>query len=93
MNGPFRFVSGRVRHIRLTYPETDDRICLMTNIDFAGPATSNSQTTVRIVARGPRMSPRDAFAADQIIVDRRTLFRRRIERRVIPSVTLDGKGH
>jgi len=71
-------------------PETDDRICLMTNIDFAGPATSKTRTMVRIVARGPRMSPRDAYAADHIIVDDRPVFRRRIERRVAPVVTVYG---
>lgn len=65
----------------------------MTNIDFAGPATSNTGTTVRIVARGPRMSPRDAYAADQIIVDNRAVFRRRIERRVSPVVTVHRDRH
>lgn len=62
----------------------------MTNIDFAGPATSKTETTVRIVARGPRMSPRDAYAADHIIVDDRFVFRRRVERRVSPRITVNG---
>lgn len=62
----------------------------MTNIDFAGPATSKTGTMVRIVARGPRMSPRDAYAADHIIVDDRTVFHRRINKRVAPVVTVNG---
>lgn len=62
----------------------------MTNIDLAGPATSNMGTMVRIVARGPRMSPRDAYAADHIVVDDRIVFRRHIERRVSPTITVHG---
>jgi hypothetical protein len=34
------------------------------------------------------MSPRDAYAADHIIVDDRPVFRRRIERRVSPVITV-----
>ena len=90
MNGPFRLVSGRIRHIRLTNPKTDDRFFLMTNIDFAGPATSYTGTFVRIVARGPRLSPRDACAADQIIVGYRHVYRRPVERRVSPRITVSG---
>lgn len=90
MNGAFRFVSGGIRHSRLMNSETDDRVCLMTNIDFAGPTTSKTRTTVRILGRGPRMSPRDAYAADHIIVDDRPVFRRRIERRVSPVRTVHG---
>lgn len=62
----------------------------MTNIDFAGPAASNTGTKVRIVARGPRMSPRDAYAADHIIIDDRAVFRRSVERRVSPVITVRG---
>lgn len=62
----------------------------MTNIDFAGRAASNTGMIVRIVARGPRMSPRDAYAADHIIVNDRAVFRRSIEKRVSPVITLRG---
>ena len=58
----------------------------MTNIEFAATETPNSSNFVRIVARGPRISPRDAHAAGHIIVDRRNVYLRRIETRVIPSI-------
>lgn len=62
----------------------------MTTIDFAGPATSKRENTVRIVTRSPRLSPRDAYAAEHIIVDRRTIFHRRIQKRIPPVITVNG---
>lgn len=62
----------------------------MTNIEFAVTKRINAPNAVRIVARGPRISPRDAYAANHLIVDRRTVYRRQIEIRAIPSITLNG---
>ena len=90
MNGAFRSVSGGIQHSRLMNSETDDRIYLMTTIDFAGPATSKTRKILRIIGRRPRMSPRDAYSANYIIVDDRPVFRRRIERHVSPVITVHG---
>lgn len=63
---------------------------LMTNIEFAATDIPNTFNSVRIVARGPRISPRDAYAADHVIVDHRSVYRRRIDNRTNPSITLHG---
>lgn len=62
----------------------------MTNIEFAATERTNSHNSVRIVARGPKISPRDAYVADHVIVDRCKVYRRRIEIRTIPQITLHG---
>jgi hypothetical protein len=62
----------------------------MTHIEFAAKEMPNSLNSVRIVARGPRISPRDAYAADHVIVDSRNVFRRPVEWRSFPSITVHG---
>ena len=62
----------------------------MTNLEFADTETPLTRNAVRIVARGPRISPRDAYAADHVIVDRRNVYLRRIETRVIPRISVHG---
>lgn len=60
----------------------------MTNIEFAATEGNTSLNSVRIVARGPRISPRDAYAADHVTVGHRNIYRRRIETRAIPNITV-----
>ena len=62
----------------------------MTNIECAATEAPIKRSSVRIVARGPRISPREAYAADHVIVDRRNVYRRQIETRVIPRIDVHG---
>jgi hypothetical protein len=62
----------------------------MTNLKIADTEAPLARNSFRIVARGPRISPREAYAADHVIVDRQNVYRRRIETCVIPRIDVHG---
>ena len=62
----------------------------MTNIILGATETPTTHRSVTIVTRGPRISPRDAYTADHIVVGSRNVYFRRIESRVFPRISVHG---